>query len=296
YSTDRNNNIGGILMTKKKFSNYELVFDFWPDFGNDGGVFNRTTANGKCFQTVLDYIGGGSVGGTWGEGGFTGRDNRPWKYEKDENTIEIPGGEFSWTSTTAKLKATDYGCAASGCVQADYQRLWDNNGWNQMKIQFYGGSAPGKGNIRMKSWFRKIGATTWVPIIQDTTLTLVVDPGYIGFQVHSGSRSQGEKGSWFKNIKWKPVSDVGEPTVSVTTVPMPKFAYVVNSNPKALFGSVDKDYEIVVKDLTGKTLETFQGRAGKFSHAFKTQAHGWLGISIKTSSGVEFISVLRDLN
>ena len=41
-------------MTKKKFNNYEFVFDFWPDFGNDGGVFNRTPANGNCFQTVLD--------------------------------------------------------------------------------------------------------------------------------------------------------------------------------------------------------------------------------------------------
>ncbi|MDQ3003651.1 MAG: DUF1080 domain-containing protein, partial [Fibrobacterota bacterium] len=37
FSDDRGG-IGGILMTKKKFGNYELVFDYWSDYGNDGGV------------------------------------------------------------------------------------------------------------------------------------------------------------------------------------------------------------------------------------------------------------------
>jgi hypothetical protein len=298
YTNDRDNNIGGLLMTKKTFTNYELVFDFWPDFGNDGGVFNRTPADGKCFQTVLDYIQSASVGGTWMENRQPSRDIRPWKYLTNENSIEIPAGNDSWTSLTSKLTPAAYGCAASGCVQADYLRLWDVNGWNQIKLQFYGGSATGKGNIHMKTWFRKAGATVWVPIIQDTTLALVIPAGYIGFQIHNGNRFSGPKGTWYKNIKWKALNDVGEPLVPTSSpiVVQPKFAYKVNATGSALVGNIEKDFEIVVKDLSGKTVESFKGSAGNFSHLLKTQTHGWLNLQIKTSSGVEHISVLRSLD
>lgn len=293
YTNDRDNNIGGLLMTKKKFTNYELVFDFWPDFGNDGGVFNRTPADGKCFQTVLDYIQSASVGGTWMENRQPSRDIRPWKYLTNENSIEIPAGNDSWTSLTGRKNPTSYGCAASGCVQADYLRLWDVNGWNQIKLQFYGGSATGLGNIRMKTWFRKVGATVWVPIIEDTTLALVIPAGYIGFQIHNGNRFSGPKGTWYKNIKWKPLNDAGQGTVAISPVTQPKFAYKVKATGNALVGTVEKDFEIVVKDLSGKTIESFKGSAGKFSYILKTQTHGWLNLQIKTSSGVEHISVLR---
>lgn len=296
YTNDRDNNIGGLLMTKKKFTNYEFVFDFWPDYGNDGGIFNRTPANGQCFQTVLDYIKSASVGGTWMEARSPGRDIRPWKYVDNENTIEIPAGNGGWTAITAGLNPTSYGCAATGCVQADYLRLWDVNGWNQMKIQFYGGSATGTGNIRMKSWFRKAGATVWVPILYDTTLALVLPPGYIGLQVHNGNRFSGPKGSWYKNIKWKSLNDAGVPDQvpsSLSPAVQPKFAYKVETTADALVGSIEKDFEITVKDLSGKTLESFKGRAGNFNHLLKTQTQGWLNLQIKTSSGVEYISVLR---
>ena len=125
----------------------ELVFTdtLWPDFGNDGGLFNRTPANGRCFQTVLDYINGAAMGGTWGEGGFPSRDFRPFSFNGNENTLSIPGngaGEMSnWTTITSKLNPTSFGCPATGCTQADWQKLWDANGWNEFKIQFYGRSA-----------------------------------------------------------------------------------------------------------------------------------------------------------
>jgi len=97
------------MMTNKKFTNYEITFETWPDYGNDAGLFNRTPINGNCFQTVLDYIGSASVGGTWGEGGFTSRDYRPWAYNS-ETSLAIPGngnGDLSnWTNITKALKAS----------------------------------------------------------------------------------------------------------------------------------------------------------------------------------------------
>ena len=299
YSMNRQpGNIGGVLMTKKKFANYEFVFDFWPDFGNDGGVFNRTNVRGDAYQTVLDYLSSGSVGGMWGEGGYqSSRDIRPWTYG-NENTISIPGGANGWTSITSKLNPTSYGCPATGCIQADYLRLWDVDGWNQIKIQFYGGHAAGTGNVHMKSYFRKVGATVWVPILQDTTLSVLTPPGYIGLQVHNGNRFNGAKGSWYKNVKWRPMTDQGEvvknPTVGVQQS-APEFKYDIKATSSALVGAIAVDYEILVQDLSGKTVESFRGTAGKINHAFKSNAQGWLSIQIKTANGVASSRVIREI-
>jgi len=215
FTTQSGTNIGGILMTNKTYTNYEMVMDIWPAFGNDGGVFNRSTANGKCFQTSMDYINSASMGGSWGEGGLTSRDYRPFAFGANSQTITIPGNPggllSNWSDVTSKLNPANYGCAATGCTQSDWQRLWDANGWNEFKIQFYGGSATGTGNIHMKSWFRKSGAVTWVPVIQDTTLVLVVPSGYVGLQVHGGGRFGGSPGTWYRNIKMRELNDLGEP-------------------------------------------------------------------------------------
>lgn len=295
YTNDRAGGIGGILMTKKKYAHYEMIFDFWPDFGNDGGIFNRTEPGGKAFQTVLDYIEGASVGGTWGEGGFTGRDIRPWKYT-NENTISLLAGNSGWTYITSKNNPTSYGCAASGCVEADYFRLWDREGWNQMRIKFYGGSQSGEGAIRMFSWFRKVGSTVWVPIIADTTLNTVWPPNFIGIQVHGGNRYYGEKGSWFKNIKLRELKANGEPLNPVAVKPEAKdvkFSHQVIANGDFLTGGVDKDYTIAVHDIKGNLRETYSGRAGRFTHAFKPTTTGLLMVQVKTSSGIESTRVLR---
>lgn len=296
YSNDRNNDIGGILMTKKKYAHYELVFDFWPDFGNDGGIFNRTDAEGKCFQTVLDYFDAASVGGTWGEGGFTSRDIRPWRYVGNENTISIQAGANGWTGVTARFTPAAYGCAASGCVQADYLRLWDRDGWNQIKIRFYGAStAQEGGTIKMESFFRKLGSNVWVPILVDNTLAQVVEPNFIGIQVHGGNRFKGPNGTWYKNIKLKELKANGDPAVSVASgkAPAAKFAYDLRAVGAALTGSIDKDYTIEISDVQGKRLESFSGRAGSFSHDFKPSTTGWLTLRVKTAGGVESTRILR---
>lgn len=302
YSTQRGDGIGGLLMTKKKFTNYEIVFDIWPDYNNDGGIFNRTTAGGRCFQTVLDYIGGASMGGTWGEGGFTGRDYRPFSFNGNENTLSIPGngaGELSnWTTITSKLNPTSFGCPASGCTQAEWRTLWDMDGWNQFKIQFYGGHATGTGNIHMKSWFRKVGATNWVPVLQDTTLALVVPAGYIGLQVHGGNRFTGPKGTWYKSIKWRPVSDKGEPVIPVglkNPAAAPKFGFALQMIGSSLSGTIEHDYTIKVQDVQGKTIQTFSGKAGHVNHEIASSATGWLNLKIATSRGVESARVLREV-
>jgi hypothetical protein len=213
YSTQRGTNTGGLLMSNKKYLNYEIIFDIWPDFGNDAGFFNRSTVAGTAFETNLSYFAGSSFGGDWGAVGFTSRDFRPWVYQS-ETVISIPGnssGEMSnWTTITSKQNPTAYGCAVSGCLQADYLRLFDADGWNQVRVQFYGGTAANP-LIHMNSFFRKTGSTTWVPILSDTTMNQIVAPNYIGLLVHGGGRFKGPNGNWYRRIKMKELDDFGNP-------------------------------------------------------------------------------------
>lgn len=59
---------GGILLTDKKYKNFEVSLELRPDFGCDGGLFLRSTEKGEAYQVMLDYLDGGSMGGVYGEG------------------------------------------------------------------------------------------------------------------------------------------------------------------------------------------------------------------------------------
>jgi hypothetical protein len=302
YSS-QDGNKGSILMTNKKFLHYELVWDYWPDFGNDGGIFNRTPANGRCFQTVLDYIGGASLGGTWGEGGFTSRDYRPFSFAGNERSLTIPGngqGEPSnWTTITQKMKSAgqQFDCPASGCTQADWQRLWDFEGWNQLRIKFYGG-VTGNNRVRMKFWFRKVGATDWIPVSADTTLMQVLPENYIGLQVHGGGRFGGPRGTWYRNIKWQPIDGAtGDRLRTVSSLTLDgRVKSDIRATSHALVGEMDSDYRISIKDARGREVQVVNGSAGRFEHAFAPRANGWLTLEIKSAKGVERRSIIRDVN
>jgi hypothetical protein len=59
---------GGILLTDKKYRDFEVSLEINPDWGCDGGLFLRSNEAGDAYQVMLDYLEGGSVGGVYGEG------------------------------------------------------------------------------------------------------------------------------------------------------------------------------------------------------------------------------------
>jgi hypothetical protein len=59
---------GGILLTDKKYKNFEVSLDINPDFGCDGGLFLRSNEKGNAYQVMIDYLERGMVGGVYGEG------------------------------------------------------------------------------------------------------------------------------------------------------------------------------------------------------------------------------------
>jgi hypothetical protein len=73
---------GGILLTDKKYKNFEVYMEIKPDWGCDSGLFLRSNEKGDAYQVTLDYLPGGSMGGIYGEGlkGVQGGGRvRPWQ-------------------------------------------------------------------------------------------------------------------------------------------------------------------------------------------------------------------------
>src|SRR3954463_6919688 len=58
---------GGIVLTDKKYGNFEVYLEMNPDYGCDSGLFLRSTEKGEAYQVPLDYLPGGSMGGVYGE-------------------------------------------------------------------------------------------------------------------------------------------------------------------------------------------------------------------------------------
>ena len=61
---------GGILLTDKAYKNFELYMEVKPDFGNDSGIFLRSTESGAAYQVTMDFLPNGGMGNVIGEGGM----------------------------------------------------------------------------------------------------------------------------------------------------------------------------------------------------------------------------------
>jgi len=62
---------GGLLITDRKFRDFEFYMEVKPDWGNDSGIFFRTTESGAAYQITMDYLPGGSMGRMISEGGIS---------------------------------------------------------------------------------------------------------------------------------------------------------------------------------------------------------------------------------
>ena len=58
---------GGLFMTDKTYTDFEIAVDMRNDFGVDSGLFLRSDETGSAYQVVLDYRRGGGLGGVYGE-------------------------------------------------------------------------------------------------------------------------------------------------------------------------------------------------------------------------------------
>ena len=78
---------GGIIITDKKYKNFEVELEMNNDFGPDSGLFLRSTEDGKAYQAMIDYHANGNLMGIYGEG-IGGFHYRNYNFLKDVTEIK----------------------------------------------------------------------------------------------------------------------------------------------------------------------------------------------------------------
>jgi hypothetical protein len=186
---------GGILLTDRKFKNFEVLIDLKPDWGICSGFFLRSNDQGKCLQMMVDYHDNGDVGHIYGEG-TGGFNTRPFnifgKYES---------GKLTEVFTKPVEKAPQ---VTQTCTGDEWVKAWKINDWNTARVRVVGNPA------RMTTWINGVQIIDWDGTTYDDgkydkqkVMDVLGDEGSIAVQVHGGkSWPAGAKCRW-KNIKVK---------------------------------------------------------------------------------------------
>jgi hypothetical protein len=193
---------GGILLTDRKFGNFELLIDMKPDWGVCSGLFLRSNDKGQCLQMMVDYHDAGNVGHIYGEGtgGFNTRTlDINGIYEGDKKLVGIK---------TDKHKTAKEVGLISTCTPEAWVKAWKLNDWNTAKVRVNGDDA------RITTWINGLkvcefdGANSSNEKYQQDREKIretIGTEGSIAVQVHGGKGwPNGSKCAW-KNIRIKPL-------------------------------------------------------------------------------------------
>ena len=149
---------GGIIITDKKYKDFEVALFMKNDFGLDSGLFLRSTEDGKAYQAMVDYYKGGNLMGIYGEGlgGFGERNysflDSPDKIKEEKSTFKLPISPEKWGD------------------------FWKTGAWNELKARIVGNPPT---------------ITTWINGVQFMEWTddkKRLDEGGIALQVHGGDQ------------------------------------------------------------------------------------------------------------
>jgi len=189
---------GGILLTDRKFGDFELLIDLKPDWGICSGLFLRSNDRGQCLQMMVDYHDAGNVGQVYGEG--VGAFNT--------RTLDINGkvdAEKKLVSlTTDKHRtAADAGLTAA-CAPEEWLKAWKINDWNTARVVCTGKYA------HLTTWINGVkicefdGANSMAQRYdKEKVAEQLGGEGSIAVQVHGGRNwPSGAKCRW-KNIRVK---------------------------------------------------------------------------------------------
>jgi 3-keto-disaccharide hydrolase len=192
---------GGILLTDRKFGDFELLIDLKPDWGICSGLFLRSTDRGQCLQMMVDYHDAGNVGEIYGEG-LGGFNTRTFDINgKLDANMKLVG------YTTDKHKTTADAGLATACTPEEWISAWKVNDWNTARVICAGKYA------HITTWIngQKIcefdgTKSTAARYDKEKAAEQLGPEGSIAVQVHGGRNwPSGAKCRW-KNIRVKPIS------------------------------------------------------------------------------------------
>ena len=187
---------GGILLTDRKFGNFELSLEMKPSWGIDSGVFLRGNDKGQCIQMTVDYYNGGNIGHFYGE--QTGA----WA----PRAFSIKGNEREGELITLEpieVREPEAAGLVSSCQPQEWVKAWKVGDWNTALIRVEGGKYP---KIATKINGVEIGVfdaanSTAEKYDREEVAKLLGGEGSIAVQVHGGkSYPAGKKCRW-RNIR-----------------------------------------------------------------------------------------------
>jgi hypothetical protein len=186
---------GGLLLTDRKYADFELSLEMHPDWGPDSGVFFRTTEAGAGFQMYVDYHNGGNVGHLRGEmpGAFA---LKPFQIFAEPKGAAQPE-RFS-TRPDPRAEKWPRGVYAYTCTAQQWLQAWRLGAWNTARIRCVG-KYP-----KITTWINGLkvchfdGETCTHPgYDKDRVLAILGRSGSIGLQVHGGkSWPKGTRCRW----------------------------------------------------------------------------------------------------
>jgi hypothetical protein len=152
---------GGIVITDRKYSDFEVKLEMKNDYGPDSGLFLRSTEDGKAWQAMIDYHSGGNLMGIYGEG---------------------LGGRPHVRNYSFKEKVTDIDPRKTGepptplpVLPAAWPYFWRADQWNELRARIVGNPP------RITTWINGVKIMEW----QETEVRHPAEGG-IALQVHGG--------------------------------------------------------------------------------------------------------------
>lgn len=137
-----NSDKGGILLSDKTYSDFELVLDVFPGWGNDSGVFLRSTPVGESYQVYIDYHdipnNGGNIGFIYGQqtGGWRTEPFRLYGVFKGD-TENSPLIDLKLKDFTP-YKGYDEHPLRYACTQEEWLAAWNIGEYNTLRIRCEG--------------------------------------------------------------------------------------------------------------------------------------------------------------
>jgi hypothetical protein len=196
-----NSGNGGILLTDRKFADFELLLEMNPDWGIDSGLFLRSNDKGQCVQMMVDYHEGGNVGHLYGEG-TGGWSARPYNIAGE---IGYGGNLVALFAEPAKDFKPEHVVAT--CTGEQFVKAWKIDEWNKVKVRCTG-KYP-----RITAWINDVQIVEWdgetfkhPQYDREKLVQAIGTEGSIAVQVHGGKGAwgPGAKCRW-RNIRVKPL-------------------------------------------------------------------------------------------
>lgn len=171
---------GGIIITDKKYSDFEVKLEMKNDFGPDSGLFLRSTEDGKAWQAMIDYRVGGNLMGIYGEG--LGGKPHVRNYSFKQQPAEIDP------------RKTGEPPLALPVLPAAWPYFWRHGEWNELRARIVGNPP------HITTWINGVKIMEW----QETEVRHPAEGG-IALQVHGGGSPEDYDGKFvrYRNIQVK---------------------------------------------------------------------------------------------